>query len=115
MKHVKSTPAVRLKRHLDRESSRDWELNVHVIVPETKHSKSRTKKIGYENSPSQPSEKNVKSNKAEEDFLEYGEFDAYIVPKFEIFVKYMKEVRKQNNNKNRNSRSSLIDGIKGLD
>ena len=84
---------MRRKRYLLQESSKIWELKVKV-----KNEENRLKKI---HSSSQQ--------------LEQDQFDAYFVPKFDTFIKYMKTVRKQRNGKNRQLRNDFINSIEGLD
>lgn len=105
---------MRRKRSTHTQSSKDWEMNVHVVVEETENVKKRVKEIRTSNYPSSLQEKNAES-KTRENVLEAVQYDAYFVPKFDIFVKYIKEDRKQIKGKNRKLRNRFVANIEGLD
>ena len=97
---------MRRKRYLLQEPSKIWELKVNV-----KDAENRLKKVHS----SSTQEIQTESKITRENLLKQDQFDAYFVPKFDIFIKYMKKVRKQSNGKNRHLRNNFINGIEGLD
>ena len=97
---------MRQKRYVLQESSKNWELTVKV-----NNAENRLKKIHS----SSTQEIQAESKVTRENLLEQDQFDAYFVPKFDIFIKYMKKVKKQRNGKNRQLRNDFINSIEGLD
>lgn len=87
---------------------------MHVVVEEIENVTKWEKEIRASNYPSPLQEQNTES-KTTENVLEAVQYDAYFVPKLDIFVKYIKEDKKQIKGKNRKLRNRFIANIEGLD